>query len=746
MAPPLVVHILPVDLFRGAQTYARELRCRLDGPEARHRTLTLYHASAGALRPDYELGLASGRLRRLGADPRAVLALRRFVRREQPDLVVAHGGEPLKYAVLAGVPRRRLVYYKIGVGGARLRGGRRGLNRRLLGRARLVAAVSDDAAREAHDLGVPNSQLRVIVNGRDPAVYRPAPRAAGGAGPDNAVRLAFVGHLTPSKRPERFVELVRVLRADGVELHATMGGDGPLQLGLAAAARDAGVDLVGRVDDVPALLAASDVFVFTSVPEGEGMPGVLIEAGLAGLPVVTTDVPGARSVVDEGRTGFVVAVDDFDALVRRDAPARRRRRTARTARPRGAQPLRSALQPGREHRAMARGLRTIARRAVRVLYLIDSLIAGGAERSLAALAPHYARLGVELEVGYFYERDNVWLPAVEAAGARTLSIAGPGGRVARARRAGRLIRRRRPELVHTTLFEADIAGRLGALGTRVPVVCSLVNAAYGPEQLADPALRAWKVRGAQLLDAVTARRVARFHAVSESIADVMGERLHVPRRRIDVIARGRDPEELGRRSAPRRAAAREGLGIATDSPVVVAIGRHEYQKGFDVLIDAFAEVQAVYTDARLVIAGRTGAVTPDLTARVDRLGVRDSVDFLGFRADVAELLCAADVFVSASRWEGSPGAVIEAMALEVPIVATGIPATLEVFGPATCAEVVAPDDAHALGEAIRSALRDRGAGGRTAAARQRFVERFTIDRVARQMVDFYARSLDPGAG
>ncbi|HET9730958.1 MAG TPA: glycosyltransferase family 1 protein, partial [Acidimicrobiia bacterium] len=75
---------------------------------------------------------------------------------------------------------------------------------------------------------------------------------------------------------------------------------------------------------------------------------------------------------------------------------------------------------------------------MRVLYLIDSLIAGGAERSLAALAPEYLARGIDLHVAYLYERDNVWKPAIEAAGANAVSLAGSGGRVQSIRRAVRL--------------------------------------------------------------------------------------------------------------------------------------------------------------------------------------------------------------------------------------------------------------------------------------------------------------------
>ena len=191
---------------------------------------------------------------------------------------------------------------------------------------------------------------------------------------------------------------------------------------------------------------------------------------------------------------------------------------------------------------------------MRILYVINDLGAAGAERSLAAMAPHYADRGIRLDGAYLRHEDGIQAD-LEAAGARLFSLEGSGGRLGWARRARRLMASLRPDLVHTTLFEADVAGRLGATFAGVPVVSSLVNVHYGADQAAAPGLRRWKVRGAQLLDAATARRVVRFHANARYVADVMARRLHVPRDRIEVIPRGRDPERLGRRDPQRRARA-----------------------------------------------------------------------------------------------------------------------------------------------------------------------------------------------
>lgn len=97
-------------------------------------------------------------------------------------------------------------------------------------------------------------------------------------------------------------------------------GDGALRSAVDAPAAAADIELLGSRSDVAELLGRADVMVFPSRPQGEGMPGVLIEGGLSGLPIVATDVPGVRTVIDDGTTGYVVGVEDLDGMV--DALAR----------------------------------------------------------------------------------------------------------------------------------------------------------------------------------------------------------------------------------------------------------------------------------------------------------------------------------------------------------------------------------------------------------------------------------------
>lgn len=303
MAGRTILHVVPAALGRGAQVYAATLLDELPRLGDAHELVYVFDTVGEAER---------GWLRRMGLDPLALRRLRRRLRQAAPDLVVAHGGEALKYVALAA-PEPPIVYLRIGTTAADAqRGPRRRLYRWLARRAEMTAAVSEDAAREARDvLGLATERVVVIENGRDPSPFV-GREHLDGAGPP---RLVFLGHLDPGKRPQRFIELVRALRATGDDVRAVIAGDGPSRAEVETAAAPDGIEVLGHVDDVPALLAASDVFVFVSRPEGEGMPGVLIEAGMAGLPTVTTDVPGASTVVAHGVTGFVVPVDDFDALV-----------------------------------------------------------------------------------------------------------------------------------------------------------------------------------------------------------------------------------------------------------------------------------------------------------------------------------------------------------------------------------------------------------------------------------------------
>jgi glycosyltransferase involved in cell wall biosynthesis len=375
----------------------------------------------------------------------------------------------------------------------------------------------------------------------------------------------------------------------------------------------------------------------------------------------------------------------------------------------------------------------------RVLYVIDSLARSGAEQSLVSMAQHLLHCGVDLEVAYLVERPGL-LNELRATGVETYAVIQPRSRTARVRSLRRLIAARRPDLVHTTLFESDLAGRIAARLARVPSVTSLVNVAYGLDQRGDRSVNPAKLAAARWADRLTAKLPVRFHALTDHVAARMSSELRISREIIDVIPRGRDRASLGVSSPARRAAARQGLGVSSTRLVLLAAARHEYQKGLDILVDAMPQILRARPDAVLLVAGREGNQTQVLRERIVALRLQDEVRLLGTRDDVPDLIVASDVFVVPSRWEGFGGAMLEAMALDIPIVATDLPALREVA--ANTAEYCVPEDANLLAQSVVSILNDYdGASARRVAAAKRYEERFTIGRVAEAMSAFYSRAL-----
>lgn len=271
--------------------------------------LTLFSGAADGLGTDISLDVPGGWLRRAGLDPRAVVRLRKAIGDAGADLLVAHGGEPAKYAALAANRETPLIYLNIGSAHPRLqRWHSRLIHRFYVTRSDAVVTVSRFLAEQAVEMhGMRADKVVVIPNGRDAAEFGPGPVSR------DVPRLIWVGQLDATKRPELFISLVAWLEGRGLSVDALMVGDGPRMSELERMNSEARLELAGTRDDVADLLANSDLFVFTGRPP-EGMPGVLIEAGMSGLAAVSTSVPGADEVIANGSTGLVVAVDDFDAL------------------------------------------------------------------------------------------------------------------------------------------------------------------------------------------------------------------------------------------------------------------------------------------------------------------------------------------------------------------------------------------------------------------------------------------------
>jgi glycosyltransferase involved in cell wall biosynthesis len=320
------------DPIGGMQNHAAALTRSLDAQAVRQTVVTSRLAAPrsttrlGRAAEVHRTGLPVAWLRQVWA----LGALPRVLRRRSAatvDVVHAHQGEDMATLLLARVAARRhrcplVVTVHCSVGhtllGNTLRvrllrslGGR--LERATLGRADAVIVLTERAAAALRSDGVDPGRIRTIPSGFEPSLFGSA--STRGGTPRTRLRIGYVGRLAPQKRADL---LVRAFGRMQRPAELVVVGDGPERARVRHLARTSPaaerITMTGFVphSDVPAVLSSLDVLVLPSAYEEMG--SVLVEAMVAGLPVVASDVGGIPEVVRDGETGLLVPPGDVDRL------------------------------------------------------------------------------------------------------------------------------------------------------------------------------------------------------------------------------------------------------------------------------------------------------------------------------------------------------------------------------------------------------------------------------------------------
>ncbi|MCA9199211.1 MAG: glycosyltransferase [Planctomycetales bacterium] len=190
-------------------------------------------------------------------------------------------------------------------------------------------------------------------------------------------------------------------------------------------------------------------------------------------------------------------------------------------------------------------------------------------------------------------------------------------------------------------------------------------------------------------------------AVSDQIRNEL-RRWQVAPDKVDVILNAIDPQEYVA-SQSVRTKMRTQLNVDDDTILLGAVGRLERQKRFDILIDTFAQHLSNRPNLRLMIAGE-GSLKAKLQQQIVRLGLTNRCQLLGHRSDIRDLYQAFDVLVQSSDYEGTPTVVVEAMALQVPVVATDAGGTAQLLQHKMQGLIVPKRDPVALADAIRQTI------------------------------------------
>ena len=288
----------------------------------------------------------------------------------------------------------------------------------------------------------------------------------------------------------------------------------------------------------------------------------------------------------------------------------------------------------------------------------------------------------------------------------------------------REIRRFQPDIVHTHTAKAGALGRVAASLTGVPAVVHtfhghLLHGYFSPRT----------TRAVVHVERALARRSTRLVAVGATVRDdLLAAGIGRPEQYAVV------PPGLSLPASPTRAAARAGLGLPTDVPVITLVARLTRIKRADRFLDIARSTAAAHPDAVFVVCGE-GDLLDELRAQVADLGQR--VRFLGWRADVEAVYAATDLAILTSDNEGMPVSLIEAALCGVPAVTTDVGSASEVVDHDRTGLVVAPT-AGALTAAVDELLRnDARRIAMAAAAGPRARALFGVERLVADTESLY---------
>jgi glycosyltransferase involved in cell wall biosynthesis len=307
----------------------------------------------------------------------------------------------------------------------------------------------------------------------------------------------------------------------------------------------------------------------------------------------------------------------------------------------------------------------------------------------------------------------------------------------------RQMRKARPRIVHTHMAKAGLLGRLAASAynlTRGGAPRARIIHTYHGHVL-EGYFSPMKTRLFIAFERMLARVSDVIVAISPAIERELRDQFGIGRAsQYRVIALGFDLTPFAAINDATRVRARQDLGLGADADVICTVGRLTAIKQHDLFLEAVALAAASRPKVVALIAG-DGELRRALEEKAAALGIAARVRFLGWRRDLATIYAASDVFLLTSRNEGTPVALIEAMASGIPGVSTDVGGVKDVIPSADLGARVAGGNANALAEAIVRYLADpalrRSTGARARAA---VLDRYSLDRLLADITALY-RSL-----
>jgi len=381
---------------------------------------------------------------------------------------------------------------------------------------------------------------------------------------------------------------------------------------------------------------------------------------------------------------------------------------------------------------------------IKVMRVIDRLNIGGPAIHVTLVSEALDKSKFETLLVYgrieSHEGSMEYLPAER--GIRTKMVSGLGRSVSPLRDLGALwrlywlMRRERPDIVHTHKAKAGALGRLAAWLARVPVI---VHTFHG--HVFSGYFSPWKSRLVMAAERIFSRLADRIIVLSEAQRGDICEVYRIAKPvKVSIIPLGFDLSRFHDSfvsQEQRKRDARQELSMSKDAPVVGIVGRLAPVKNHQLFFSAAKEVLEHLPMTQFVVVG-DGELRDRLTVCVRELGIEKNVHFLGWMHHMERVYPAFDVAALTSVNEGTPVTLIEAMACGVPVVATHVGGVPDVLGYGKFGSLVPSGDAGVFAKELLSILSGKVCvKERTAAARIHVLQTYSADRLVSDLEDLY---------
>ncbi len=360
---------------------------------------------------------------------------------------------------------------------------------------------------------------------------------------------------------------------------------------------------------------------------------------------------------------------------------------------------------------------------IRVLWVIKGLGPGGAETLLAAAARAHDRAKFHIECAYVLPYKDHLVGRLEAAGVRTHCLGRSDRDPQWPRALTSLIRTGEWDVVHvhSPLTGSVARAAVRSMGASRPKLVTTEHNAWGTFNA-----------GTRWLNQATSRWDDATFAVSDEARDSMPASMEAI-----TLTHGIDVDHVAAFAA-ERAAVRAELGVDDHTFVIGTVANFRVQKDYPNLLRAVQALGPTARPVRFVVVGQ-GPLEAETRALADQLGVDDRVTFTGFRADAVRVMAGFDAFTLSSSWEGLPVALMEALSLGLPVVATAVGGVAEALHDGEDAILVPASDPEALAAGWRRLVDDPELCSRLAAAAAARAPEFDVTRAIREIEQVYER-------